>query len=106
MMTEQSTPSGIDPNSVRKVVNVQASQAVAWRVFTEKMGTWWPLATYKIGKANAVDAVIERVLSAKLRNRKIAFPARCDSPSVMRNRREERFVPRFRGSSTASTPRA
>jgi uncharacterized protein YndB with AHSA1/START domain len=23
------------------------------------MGTWWPLAYYKIGKANAIDAVIE-----------------------------------------------
>src|SRR5499427_9620613 len=50
----------IDANSVRKVVSVQALPAVAWRVFTEKMGTWWPLAMYKIGKANAVDAVIER----------------------------------------------
>jgi uncharacterized protein YndB with AHSA1/START domain len=50
---------GFDPNSVRKVVSVQAPHAVAWRVFTEKMGTWWPLAYYKIGKANAVDAVIE-----------------------------------------------
>ena len=45
--------------TVRKVVNVQAPQAIAWRVFTEKMGAWWPLAYYKIGKANAVDAVIE-----------------------------------------------
>ena len=50
---------GFDPNTVRKVVDVQAPQAVAWRVFTEKMGAWWPLAYYKIGKANAVDAVIE-----------------------------------------------
>src|SRR5215813_12555489 len=49
----------IDANSVRKVVNVQAPQDLAWRVFTEKMGTWWPLAIYKIGKANAVDAVVE-----------------------------------------------
>lgn len=48
-----------DPNSVRKFVHVEAPQAVAWRVFTEKMGAWWPLAYYKIGKANAVDAVIE-----------------------------------------------
>jgi uncharacterized protein YndB with AHSA1/START domain len=48
-----------DPNSVRKIVQVEAPQAVAWRVFTEKMGAWWPLAYYKIGKANAVDAVIE-----------------------------------------------
>ena len=58
-MTEQKMSTGTDPNSVRKVVTVQAPQSVAWRVFTEKMGTWWPLAYYKIGKANAVDAVIE-----------------------------------------------
>jgi uncharacterized protein YndB with AHSA1/START domain len=51
--------SNFDPNSVRKIVSVQASPEIAWRVFTEKMGTWWPLATYKIGTANAVDAVME-----------------------------------------------
>ena len=51
--------SGVDPNSVRKVMRVQAPQAVAWRVFTEQMGTWWPLQSYKIGKAPAVDAVLE-----------------------------------------------
>jgi uncharacterized protein YndB with AHSA1/START domain len=49
----------IDPNSVTKMTVVEADQTIAWRVFTEKMGTWWPLAYYKIGQANAVDAVIE-----------------------------------------------
>lgn len=58
MTTTQTTP-GADANSVRKVVTVQAPLAVAWRVFTEKMGTWWPLATHKIGKTKAVDALIE-----------------------------------------------
>ena len=58
-MTEPTMSEGVDPNRVRKVMTVQAPQAVAWRVFTEQMGTWWPLAYYKIGKANAVDAVIE-----------------------------------------------
>ena len=48
-----------DPNTIRKLVSVQAPPAVAWQVFTEKMGSWWPLALYKIGKTNAVDAVIE-----------------------------------------------
>lgn len=48
-----------DSNSVRKVVSVDAPQAIAWRVFTQSMGKWWPLATYKIGKVAAVDAVIE-----------------------------------------------
>jgi len=58
-MTEQTRSGGIDPNSVRKVVNVQAPQEVAWRVFTDAMGTWWPLEVFKIGQAVAVDAVIE-----------------------------------------------
>jgi uncharacterized protein YndB with AHSA1/START domain len=49
----------VDPNSVRKTISVQAPQDIAWRVFTQKMGTWWPLAFYKIGGAKAVDAVIE-----------------------------------------------
>jgi uncharacterized protein YndB with AHSA1/START domain len=50
---------GIDPNSVRKTISVKAPQEVAWRVFTEQIGSWWPLSHYKIGKAAAVDAVIE-----------------------------------------------
>ena len=58
-MNEQTSPSGVDPNSVRKVVSVKAPVDVAWRVFTEKMGSWWPLAQYKIGKTDAVDAVVE-----------------------------------------------
>src|SRR5262249_25971689 len=58
-MTEQTKSSVTDPNSVRKMIDVQAPPAVAWRVFTEQMATWWPLAVYKIGKAAAVDAIIE-----------------------------------------------
>lgn len=48
-----------DPNAVRKSLVVEAPLDVCWRVFTQKIGTWWPLAHYKIGKATAVDAVIE-----------------------------------------------
>ena len=51
--------SSFDPNSVRKVVSIDAPQHIAWQVFTEQMGSWWPLAVYKIGQANAVDAVME-----------------------------------------------
>lgn len=57
-MTQQTT-SDFDPNSVKKSMSVQASPAVAWRVFTEKMTRWWPLDHYKIGKAKAVEAIIE-----------------------------------------------
>ena len=56
-MTEWS--SGADANSVRKVIQVDAPQETSWKVFTSQMGTWWPLAHYKIGKAKAVDAVLE-----------------------------------------------
>src|SRR5882724_2021247 len=59
IMSEQGMSSGFDPNSVRKIVNVDAPQSVAWDVFTQQMGSWWPLAVYKIGSANAVDAVME-----------------------------------------------
>ncbi|HEU4537067.1 MAG TPA: SRPBCC family protein [Polyangiaceae bacterium] len=59
MTTEQTAPGATDLNTVRKAVSVHAPPEVAWRVFTEKMGTWWPLATHKIGKSNAADAVIE-----------------------------------------------
>jgi uncharacterized protein YndB with AHSA1/START domain len=55
----QQTTSDFDPNSVKKSMSVQASPAVAWRVFTEKMTSWWPLDHYKIGKAKAVEAIIE-----------------------------------------------
>ena len=50
---------GFDQHTVRKVVSVRAPQMVAWEVFTGKMGAWWPLASYKIGKAPAVDAILE-----------------------------------------------
>jgi uncharacterized protein YndB with AHSA1/START domain len=58
-MNKQTIREGDRANSLRKVVSVNAPPEVAWRVFTEKMGTWWPLATHKIGKAKAVDAVME-----------------------------------------------
>lgn len=57
-MTNESS-SAKDPNSLRKVVHVKAPRNIAWRVFTSAMGSWWPLASYKIGQANAVDAVLE-----------------------------------------------
>ena len=48
-----------DPNSVRKQLTIDAPREIAWAVFTERVGEWWPLAMYKIGKANAIDAIIE-----------------------------------------------
>lgn len=59
MTTERAALGATDPNSVRKSMSVHAPLAVAWRVFTEQMGTWWPLTVYKIGGANAVDVIID-----------------------------------------------
>jgi uncharacterized protein YndB with AHSA1/START domain len=59
MKNDETVHEGDRANSLRKVVSVKAPQDVAWRMFTERMGTWWPVATHKIGKAKAVDAVIE-----------------------------------------------
>lgn len=56
---DTTTLSTSDPNCLRKVVTVRAPQEVAWRVFTAGMSAWWPLATFKIGAAPAVAAVLE-----------------------------------------------
>jgi uncharacterized protein YndB with AHSA1/START domain len=46
-------------DSVRKQIVVDASQARAFRVFTEEHGAWWPLATHHIGASPPETAVIE-----------------------------------------------
>lgn len=57
MMSTQETPvSGL---LVKKTIHVAAPQKVAFQVFTQEMKTWWPLESHHIGKAKAVDAVIE-----------------------------------------------
>jgi uncharacterized protein YndB with AHSA1/START domain len=58
-MSTDEKSSTFDPNSIRKVISVSAPRAVAWRVFTAGMSSWWPLAHYKIGASNAVAAVVE-----------------------------------------------
>lgn len=38
---------------MRKSIVVAATQEHAFRVFTEQMSTWWPLATHHIGEVEA-----------------------------------------------------
>ncbi|MBV8201058.1 MAG: SRPBCC family protein [Acidobacteria bacterium] len=45
--------------SVHKTVLVEAPQAHAFAVFTERQGSWWPVATHHIGKTPAESAVLE-----------------------------------------------
>ena len=44
---------------VRKSIHVEASPELAFRVFTEQLSTWWPLASHHIGKVDAKEAIIE-----------------------------------------------
>jgi uncharacterized protein YndB with AHSA1/START domain len=74
--------SGGDANSVRKAISVNAPREVAWRVFTEQIGAWWPLARYKIGKAKAIDAVIEPRVGGRWYERG-ADGSTCDWGSVL-----------------------
>lgn len=45
--------------TVHKSVTVNAPRDRAFRVFTDQMTTWWPLANYHIGAANPAEALLE-----------------------------------------------
>jgi uncharacterized protein YndB with AHSA1/START domain len=60
MNASQAAPSGSYADvPIQKTIVVTASAERAFQVFTEEMSTWWPLASHKIGKAEAKSVVIE-----------------------------------------------
>lgn len=44
---------------VRKTVDVECPRERAFRIFTAEVGSWWPLATYSVGKEKAVSCAFE-----------------------------------------------
>jgi Activator of Hsp90 ATPase homolog 1-like protein len=48
----------IKPAPVRRSIEVNASQAKAFEVFTERFSAWWP-KTHHIGKSPVVEAILE-----------------------------------------------
>jgi uncharacterized protein YndB with AHSA1/START domain len=58
-MNATTAQAGAQANALRKTITVAAPQEVAFRVFTEKMTSWWPLESHHIGKAKAAAAVLE-----------------------------------------------
>jgi uncharacterized protein YndB with AHSA1/START domain len=45
--------------AIRKSVAVRAPIETAFRIFTEGMGSWWPLATKSLGLEDAETVVVE-----------------------------------------------
>jgi len=44
---------------VEKTITIEAPQEHAWAVFTERIGSWWPLRTHSIGEERAESVAIE-----------------------------------------------
>ena len=51
--------SAAQSNTVRRTIAVAAPPETAFRVFTERMETWWPLESHHIGKAPAAGLLME-----------------------------------------------
>jgi uncharacterized protein YndB with AHSA1/START domain len=45
--------------AVRRSIVVRAPQERAFAIFTERMGSWWPLDGYSLGTKPVVDAIVE-----------------------------------------------
>jgi uncharacterized protein YndB with AHSA1/START domain len=55
--------------SIEKTITVGRPVAEAFRVFTEEIGTWWPLATHARAPERAVTAVIEPRVGGRIYER-------------------------------------
>ena len=51
---------------VRSSVTVMLPRDAAFRLFTERMGNWWPLATHSVFHAEAVNVTIEPVVGGRV----------------------------------------
>ncbi len=52
--------------TVRKEVEVGCAQAEAFRLFTEGIGRWWPIATHSLGGDHVVDVRFEARLGGRI----------------------------------------
>ena len=51
---------------VRSSVTVKLPRDEAFRLFTELMGSWWPMATHSVYEAEAVDVILEPRVGGRL----------------------------------------
>jgi uncharacterized protein YndB with AHSA1/START domain len=59
MVEQQSQEPPTAGTAVRQSIVVQAPQERAFAIFTERMGSWWPLDGYSLGTKPVIDAVVE-----------------------------------------------
>jgi uncharacterized protein YndB with AHSA1/START domain len=52
--------------AIRKSVTVAVPVETAFRVFTEQVGSWWPLATKSVGQEESVGLVIEAQVGGRV----------------------------------------
>jgi uncharacterized protein YndB with AHSA1/START domain len=85
-MTQQATEL-----TVRKSIVVAAAQERAFAVFTEQIGTWWPLEGKSIGAVRAETAVLEPFAGGRWFERGVDG-SECDWGRVLVYDRPERVV--------------
>jgi uncharacterized protein YndB with AHSA1/START domain len=51
---------------VRSSVAVQLPRDQAFRLFTERMGSWWPQATHSVYGEDVVDVILEPMVGGRL----------------------------------------
>jgi uncharacterized protein YndB with AHSA1/START domain len=51
---------------VRSTVTVKLPRDEAFRLFTERMGSWWPMATHSVYEADVVDVILEPMVGGRL----------------------------------------
>lgn len=51
---------------IQKTIELEATLEGAFRMWTEDLGRWWPLAEHSIGKADAIGCCIEPGIGGRL----------------------------------------
>jgi hypothetical protein len=52
---------------VRTTIEVAAAPAEAFRIWTEAIGQWWPLATHSVGQKDTITCVLEGHTGGRIR---------------------------------------
>lgn len=63
-MSQTTNKMSVEP--VRKTLTVKRAPAGAFRLFTQEMGKWWPLASHSVGGADAETVVFEEMAGGQI----------------------------------------